>query len=999
MGQLNPEAQRALNERYGMGRQPAPAQPQQQDPIVRPADPYRARNQELEEEANSRAARNFQEGLENTDFSQVGQLRGEFRKLASFSEYTTALGTLNSALSTEPSAQGDQSLITSYAKMLDPNSAVREGEFDTTAGTENRFNQLRARIAREFGVEGGGMLSEDGRRRIRSEMRNLVEQRFRPAYERDRADYIGFAQQYGYDPMLVVGTDPFTTYEARFSEYFNADGAGGQGAAFVPSTGQGGAQQPTEPELQNMTMRDMYPQGAELGMDTWGRDAPFDAMQYLQETYGISASDERRLVGALNSRMGDNSFSADDVRRIYGALEMPLPDGAGIEQIVNDVHAGTPFGGIDTSEAQREYEQMLDARNQGTRRENYGAEALADQGALMGMGDEISGVLGAANAAMRLENPIPAYRAERDSQRRALEQAREREGTSGTIAEIAGGVFTGGVRAAPQALRATNPVRAAVREGAILGGAAGFGYGEGPVGSAAGAATGAALGGVTGGALQAAAPIGRRVLNRVRGPRPDASDVEPVLEAGARRGVTVRRADVDPAARRTRADTMQTQGRTAIREAEAEDLAQMEDALLRDLSAETADGPGETFGRGERIQAGVRNVTERIRRKAGRLYDKARSESRGVVVEPRTALRVVNEQIAELEAGGSNSNRAAIEFLDGLRKDLTKQGGVGIDLLRGQRTNLRGNISANNLSMTDTERRVSLVLDALSEDIKIALQGNPALGNFRRADELWRQQAEFQQAIGRKLVGTDANPVSAEVAARRVQSFIGSDFARAKRFIDDLGPDARRAIREQVAVSLGRNRKGEFSIADFLTHTGDGTGGLLPRRSQRLLFGQDGMDAIADLRVLAAAKRDAADPSNTSNTGGVLRTVGSGLRSLILGASGFGIVIDAGGGMGAGTAAAGGAALAGELWERLGQQRAMRLLLTPDFTRWLRSLPNSNQPQVIDNAFDRLRRTASRNSVFVADVQALERALIGAANDNAGKVSGVAADEQPEQQD
>ncbi len=193
------------------------ANPWESDPIVQqggaitatplPRNPYEV--QKDEDETNRK---NREEGYDREDrsFDNATKFRNEFRGLPSVAEYNVALGTFNSSMNTQPNAQGDQSLITSYAKMLDPTSAVREGEFATTANTQKFIDQIKAKFAKEFG--NGGMLTESGRQAIREEMRNLVVNRFQVPYERDRQQYARFAQMEGLDPYLVVGEDAISSF-------------------------------------------------------------------------------------------------------------------------------------------------------------------------------------------------------------------------------------------------------------------------------------------------------------------------------------------------------------------------------------------------------------------------------------------------------------------------------------------------------------------------------------------------------------------------------------------------------------------------------------------------------------------------------------------------------------------------------------------------------------------------------------------------------------------
>lgn len=172
-------------------------------------------------------------------FDNTKKFRDEFRGLPSVSEFNIALGTFNAAQNTQPTPEGDQSLITAFARMLDPNSVVREGEFATAAGNESAFQQIKARIAKEFGLSGAGRLTDQGRARLREEMRNLVVNRFQAPYERDRQQYSRYAQIEGIDPYLVVGEpatkafDPQLLAPPQVEEQFTV-ATGGQQAQKLP---------------------------------------------------------------------------------------------------------------------------------------------------------------------------------------------------------------------------------------------------------------------------------------------------------------------------------------------------------------------------------------------------------------------------------------------------------------------------------------------------------------------------------------------------------------------------------------------------------------------------------------------------------------------------------------------------------------------------------------------------------------------------------------------
>jgi hypothetical protein len=168
-----------------------------------------------------------------------------------------------------------------------------------------------------------------------------------------------------------------------------------------------------------------------------------------------------------------------------------------------------------------------------------------------------------------------------------------------------------------------------------------------------------------------------------------------------------------------------------------------------------------------------------------------------------------------------------------------------------------------------------------------------------------------------------------------------------------------------------------------LTQTGGGKGEALSPAAVRALFGADGARAIADLRLLSQAKVDAASATNPSNTGNLVERARGSFRRLVLGAMGFNAAAEPM----TGALVSGAAVAGGEFFNRLGTERAVRLLLNPDVTGWLRRLPNTNNPQAINRSFAGLRSIASRSPVMATDVQALERALIEAANDNTTRLA------------
>jgi len=624
-----------------------------------------------------------------------------------------------------------------------------------------------------------------------------------------------------------------------------------------------------------------------------------------------------------------------------------------------------------------------------------GAWDLTKQGFMFGLGDESTGVGTAIGRALRGDFDVAGnYVLGRDAQRLRLEQAGDRSGALGTVAEIGGGIASGG-----SALRAGSALRGAITGGGV----GGFGYGEGPVGSVGGAAGGAAAGGLAAYGLNALAP---RVA-RAMGGRSATPEQTAVVQASQRleaqgMGVPTRAADIQPELAPQRAQARSSDlGRPIVQDAEQADIQAFEAAISklggdRGVSRETL---------GDMTQGALAARRKATGEQATALYTRAKQLGGDVKVSPQNALSAIDAQIGELTAAGPNANRDIIRYLEDVKGDLAREGGMTIDALRSQRTSIRGQINSRNLTMTDAERRVNLVLDAAADDIKGALRGNErALNAFATADDFYRTRAQFIKQIERQIVGPDAtNPISPSAAAARIESWAKGDYKRYTRLLNELPPESRADIRSYVADSFGRDQAGNFSLATFLKNTGTGKGALLDPKAMRLVFGDEGMRAINDLRTLAQAKVNAASATNYSNTGGVVNKGLSGLRSMFITLIGGGGGTAIGGGVGGPVGALagggfGGTAAAGvnKFINQVGERRLARMVTNPDFTKWLKNMPEARDPRAIDKYFEVLTKSASRSPVFAADVRAMQEALANAFGQSPSRLAAEPAQGQNE---
>lgn len=728
--------------------------------------------------------------------------------------------------------------------------------------------------------------------------------------------------------------------------------------------------QPEQGQAREPEMRGGVPVGSNIqfGMDG-GNDGPFDRQAYLERQYGLKPGDEAKIVSFWNANAGNTQLTPEAVLGWYAQNGLNPPSGEDLAQGVEWARSGDRFSGLNTSQAEAEYVSKLDEAigQQGIRPEDVSTTAgtgLA-QGILLQGADEISGIGGGIRAAISGEDPISAYQGERDIYRRIAERGQAENPGTALASEIGGSLVTGGVgfsgvRNVPQAFRA----------GAQMGGITGFNSGEGMGNSLAMLPIGAVAGGSLAAAGQKAMPYVANALSRVAPQRaPASADQLNIIAAGDRRGVPIRQADVRPEVRNQRGVVRTGErGGQIIRRTEEEDIASLESAVANDLGG--ASMPQDKESIGDTLQSAVDRFTEVSGKKAGAQYTRAHKLAGSAKIPPAQAIKAVDEQIAELTQSGAKSNKGLIQYLTDIRDDLSVDGGMTIDALRSQRTNMRGQINERNLTSTDAERRIAMVLDAASADISRALSTNPrALQAFRQADQAWADRSRFLKQVGEKLIGPENNRKSGRAAASQIDSWLKGDFGRARRLWAEMDNGERDALRATVVQSLGRNGRGEFSLGAFLSHTGSGKASSLSPKAARLILGDDGMRALEDLRVIAGAKEAAANETNVSRTGNVVQATGRGLRNLMLASLGF----SAGDVSGAVVAPA-----AGNFLSRLGEERAARMLVNPDFTKWLRTLPNTGQPAAINAQFQRLNSIAARSAIpsFQQDVRALQQHLM-----------------------
>lgn len=132
------------------------------------------------------------------------------------------------AMAAPDNAQGDLSIVYAFGKVMDPGSAVREGELDLAQGTSSLTGRLRSYIGM---VESGKRLPPETRKQLVNTMRERGHQ-YNLAYSEARKQYLTLAKQGGFDPTAVIGPHDGGKYqqlEANFkgAPVFNLDGSKG----------------------------------------------------------------------------------------------------------------------------------------------------------------------------------------------------------------------------------------------------------------------------------------------------------------------------------------------------------------------------------------------------------------------------------------------------------------------------------------------------------------------------------------------------------------------------------------------------------------------------------------------------------------------------------------------------------------------------------------------------------------------------------------------------
>jgi len=584
---------------------------------------------------------------------------------------------------------------------------------------------------------------------------------------------------------------------------------------------------------------------------------------------------------------------------------------------------------------------------------------LAKQGITLGLSDEAAGAGGYLGALLTGDDPSKAYTRERDASRENIRRARVAHPVVGTLAEFLGG--GAGVKVAQGTMTLGNMVR----QGAGTGALGGFGYGEGD-NSLASAAGGAAVGGALGGAFGGVSKFieGRMARGAL------APDQINVIEAGQRQNIPIRQPDVRPDLRGKYAAMESTEyGGKIINQGRAVDVA-----AISDRAAEVAGGSAfsraDTTAMGQNVQKIAQRGQDGVKDSASKMYRRVEQSAPDFKAPPTNTTRAIDETIADLRAKSPSGYNDVIGALEGMKSDLAETG-LSVASLQAQRETIGGRIGDNVQDRSRADAIFTKVLKVAGQEMQDALRAeNPqAAAILKRADAKWGQYKDLQKEVTGLFLGKRGD-ATAETAARSLNAATRNNYSALRRFMALATPDEKADFAATFVQNWGANQRGEFS-PDTFAKSMEG----VSDRTLSTVLGTKGKEALRDLQAISNAKTDAM--SRQAPSGKAMERAANGLKTTLMMLFGF----TAGGGAGA---AAGFAAR--PFLAALGEKRAARMLMNPNFTKLLRNAPNTTDPATINRYFSRVAGVIGAN-----DNEAFTSALTSAFSKSPGR---AAADEE-----
>lgn len=910
-------------------------------PLLDLRDPSKQAGDARDEVRTNIAVEGNARDVSKVNFDQARGLRKDFENVPEVAKYKTIIGQYASALGADNTAEGDQLLINAYAQMLNPTSTVMLGEYQATEQNQTTLDQIRSRIARELKMDNAGRLLPESRRRVYGEMQNLAKTA-NQSYNLRRKEFSDLAQNYGYEPNLVVGEHAGTPFVDKIQDYWTKAKKG---------------------ESSEVATVNGFAKGTQVELGGGGGSG-FDRGGFLQ-SLGLDSGKESVLMAGLNQITGNPELTAEDMLSVYEQAGVPLPDAAAFKQQLEYARKGYRFGPIDTTAQEAEYKAKVDQF--AAEKDTMGGAVESGlqgvtQGVTFGFGDEIGAGLTTAFEGGSYSDNLEQERVMRDGYRQANPIA------SYGAEILSSAAIPMGVAKSPMDL-------------ARIGGASGALYGmgssdgdiadriiSGGVGGAIGTVAAPALGKVASIAApyvhrggQAVGNFAGNLRNRAAAAMPTV-DAAGIVRAGVEEGVPVPRVMVAPElANKTTAVESTRLGGPVVRGG-MQKVSQAIEGRVSGLSKGTALSDNAIAG--ERVQGAVTRADKDMKTNVGRLYDSYRKASGDPPVNPQTALTQIDTELAEL-AKSPKTNAGEIAYLKDLQSDVSKSG-MTVDTLLNLRRSMRGQITERNLGLTQAETRVQRVLDAANDDISKALDPKSvAYGLLQKANKAHGERQVFKRQIIKELIGTDRDlPLDPAKAFEKLQRWAkpSGDGMRLIATWKKLDPTEAADVAATVAESLGRDKGGVFSPALFVSQV-EG----LSDRARATMFGPQGKKSIDNLITLSNQYKRVAGSFNNSKSGVAINSSDIKQTALTMfGAAGGGYA----GGM---TGMALGAGLAMTAMAK--NMISARSLMSPDVSKWLVGLSKKPNQQAVIAHLKKLENIAKAEPVIANEVLQLQSTL------------------------
>jgi hypothetical protein len=168
----------------------------------------------------------------------TASLRKEFESLDSVKRYQKVLPTVVGIANAPDTPAGDLAMVYGAAKVLDPDSAVKEGEFQTVLNAKSPMETVIGGV--RFYTTGKGRLTPQSRDEIEQMLESQVRQ-YKSAYDRDYERYSGYGIDQGVESEKIVGTRFDSAFTDRGVQKIQSDAEYAKlpsGATFIGPDGK-----------------------------------------------------------------------------------------------------------------------------------------------------------------------------------------------------------------------------------------------------------------------------------------------------------------------------------------------------------------------------------------------------------------------------------------------------------------------------------------------------------------------------------------------------------------------------------------------------------------------------------------------------------------------------------------------------------------------------------------------------------------------------------------